>query len=95
MPQEPLNILSGSVLCNYRLQNGLIILGSYYFAGKRQVDLAWYSSTLSRWEGVDAGSLGFQSLELKDGTLHFTVLVPISTTEVDVCIIKTDNFPTT
>lgn len=95
MPKEPLDILSGSVLCNYRLQDGLIILGSYYYVGKRQVCLAWYSSTLSSWEGIDPGSTGFQSLELKDGTLHFTVLVPISTTEVDVCIIKTDNFPTT
>lgn len=95
MPKEPLDILSGSVLCNYRLQDGLIILGSYYYGGERRVCFAWYSSTSSKWEGIFPASLGFQSLELKDGTLHFTVEVPISTTEVDVCIIKTDNFPTT
>ncbi|WP_207663029.1 hypothetical protein [Butyricicoccus sp. AM05-1] len=96
MAGEPLEILSGSVLCNYRLQDGLIILGSYYYGGERRVCFACYSSAFSGWRGASTGSgTGFRSLELKDGTLHFTVEVPFDATEVDVCIIKTDNFPTT
>ena len=96
MPGEPLETLSGSVLCNYGLQNGLIALGSYYYVGYRRVCFAWYSSALSRWDcAASVSDTCFKYLELKDGSLHFTICVPYGTDEVDVCIIKTDNFPTT
>ena len=88
--------MSGSVSCNYESQDGLVVLGSYYYGGSRNVCFALYSSELSEWRIVSAdGIAGFKSLELKDGTLHFTVNVPVGTMEVYVCIIQTGNFPTT